>query len=217
MTQLFPEGHVIDLHPWEHNEVPVLLGAALRQKAPIVALHLTRPSVTIPDRAALGMDSHLAAARGAYLIRDYRAKAPRGGTVFVQGTMSTANLVKILPDLDREGLNVKIVAVVSPQLFALQDAAYRERIVPTRDLWDAMCITNRARRTMGAFISNPVVWDYSMGSDWDDRWRTGGSVEEVVDEAHLSARHILAGIGRFVREREQRVARLEAAVAAVKS
>ncbi|HSM38637.1 MAG TPA: hypothetical protein VK838_04825, partial [Candidatus Limnocylindrales bacterium] len=29
VTQLFPEGHVIDLHPWEHNEVPVLLAAAL--------------------------------------------------------------------------------------------------------------------------------------------------------------------------------------------
>src|SRR6185503_2646244 len=31
VTQLFPEGHVIDLHPWEHNEVPVALGAALSQ------------------------------------------------------------------------------------------------------------------------------------------------------------------------------------------
>ncbi|MDR3033985.1 MAG: hypothetical protein LBV78_12910, partial [Kitasatospora sp.] len=28
VTQLFPEGHVIDLHPWEYNEVPVLLGTA---------------------------------------------------------------------------------------------------------------------------------------------------------------------------------------------
>ena len=26
VTQLFPEGHVIDLHPWEYNEVPVVLG-----------------------------------------------------------------------------------------------------------------------------------------------------------------------------------------------
>ena len=28
VTQLFPEGRVIDLHPWEYNEVPVVLGAA---------------------------------------------------------------------------------------------------------------------------------------------------------------------------------------------
>ena len=216
VTQLFPEGHVIDLHPWEHNEVPVVLGAALRQKAPIVALHLTRPAVTIPDRKALGMDSHFAAARGAYLIRDAKPGAPRGGTVFVQGTMTTAGLVKVLPEIDKAGWNVKIVAVISPQLFALQDAAYRERIASTADLWDAMGITNRARRTLGAFLVNPVALEYSMGSDWDDRWRTGGTVDEVVDEAHLSPEHILSGIERFVRDRKTRLEKLEAAVRAAR-
>ncbi|MDL2335477.1 MAG: transketolase, partial [Chloroflexota bacterium] len=40
VTQLFPEGHVIDLHPWEYNEVPVLLAAALATDVPIAALHL---------------------------------------------------------------------------------------------------------------------------------------------------------------------------------
>jgi transketolase len=58
VTQLFPAGHVIDLHPWEHNEVPVMLAAALATDVPIVALHLTRPSVEIPDRVALGMAPH---------------------------------------------------------------------------------------------------------------------------------------------------------------
>jgi len=216
VTQLFPEGHVIDLHPWEHNEVPVALGAALSQKAHIVALHLTRPAVTIPDRAALGMDSHFAAARGAYLIRDFEPGKPRGGTVFVQGTMTTANLVSILPEIAKAGLNVKIVAVISPQLFALQDKAYRDRIAGDRDLWDGMVVTNRARKTMGRFLANPVAWEYSMGSDWDDRWRTGGTVDEVVDEAHLGPQHILEGIERFVRDRAKRIASLEAAVSSLK-
>jgi len=47
-----------------------------------------------------------------------------------------------------------------------------------------------------------------MGADWDDRWRTGGSVDEVMDEAHLSKQHILDGIDRFVRDRAQRLRRL---------
>ncbi len=34
VTQLFPEGTVINLHPWEYNEVPVMLAAALNQTAP---------------------------------------------------------------------------------------------------------------------------------------------------------------------------------------
>lgn len=212
VTQLFPEGQVIDLHPWEYNEVPVVLGAAFAQKASIVALHLTRPSVEIPDRKKLGMASHFEAARGAYLLRDLKPGLPRHGTVFVQGTVTTANLVKVLPELDAAGLNVRIVAVISPQLFALQDEAYRERIASTGDRWDAMCITNRSLRSMREWIANPVVAEYSLASDWDNRWRTGGSVDEVMDEAHLGADHIFEGIRRFVADRGVRLAKLRAAV-----
>jgi transketolase len=212
ITQLFPEGHVIDLHPWEYNEVPVVLAAALAQKAPIVALHLTRPPVEIPDRPALGMPSHFEAARGAYVLRPFEEGAPRGGTVFVQGTTPTANVVKILPELDRAGLNVKVVALISPQLFALQDEAYREATASTADRWDAMCVTNRARKLMWPFLANPLVAEYSLSADWDDRWRTGGTVEEVIDEAHLSPKHVLEGIERFVRDRESRLSRLRDAV-----
>jgi len=212
VTQLFPDGAVIDVHPWEYNEVPVVLGAALRQKAPIVALHLTRPNVDIPDRKALGMDSHFAAARGAYLIRRYRAGQPRMGTIFVQGTSTTANVVKILPQLDERGLNVKIVAAISPQLFALQDQSYRDEIASAADRVDAMVISNRARRVMRDWIENSVVAEYSRTSDWDDRWRTGGTVDEVIAEAHLAPQHLLAGIERFARERPQRLARIRDAV-----
>ena len=212
VTQLFPDGAVIDLHPWEHNEVPVVLGAALRASAPIVALHLTRPNVDIPDRAALGMPSHFAAAKGAYVMRAYRADQPRMGTVFVQGTLSTANLVKILPQLDAGGLNVKIVAAISPQLFALQDRAYRDTVASSADRVDAMVISNRARRVMGDWIDHPIVAEYSLTSDWDDRWRTGGTVDEVIAEAHLSPAHLLAGIERFARDRAPRLARMRDAI-----
>ncbi|MHB9091972.1 MAG: 1-deoxy-D-xylulose-5-phosphate synthase N-terminal domain-containing protein, partial [Chloroflexota bacterium] len=92
VTQLFPDGMVIDVHPWEHNEVAVVLGAAFQQTAPIVALHLTRPPIEIPDRKALGMPSHFAAARGAYVMRPHNPKQKPMGTVVVQGTSSTANL-----------------------------------------------------------------------------------------------------------------------------
>jgi transketolase len=217
VTQLFPDGHVIDLHPWEYNEVPVVLGAALATSAPIVALHLTRPAVTIPDRPALGMASHFEAARGAYLIRDYDPGRPRHGTVYVQGTSTTNNVVRVLPDIRSAGWNVKIVAAISPQLFRLQDAAYRGRIAPAGDRWDAMVISNRALRLATDWIANAVVAEYSLTSDWDDRWRTGGTVDEVVDEAHLSPKHVLEGIERFVRERETRLRALRDAVEAAAS
>jgi transketolase len=208
VMQLFPEGHVIDLHPWEYNEVPVVLAAAFATDVPIVAVHLTRPAVELPDRAALDMPSHFAAARGAYVMRPFREESPKAGTVFIRGSVSTANLVKVLPELDREGLNVKVVAAISPQLFARQDDAYRASTIEPADGIDAMVVTNGAYKLMRDWADDPIVREYSLSSDWDDRWRTGGTVDEVMEEAHLDSGHILGAIERFVRERPERLGRL---------
>jgi transketolase len=71
-----------------------------------------------------------------------------------------------------------------------------------------MVITNRARRVSHDWIAHEIVAEYSLTSDWDDRWRTGGTVDEVIEEAHLSPKHLLAGIERFVRDAEDRRRRL---------
>jgi transketolase len=202
VTQLFPDGHVIDLHPWEYNEVPVLLGTAFGLNAPIVALHLTRPPIEIPDREALGLPSHLEAARGAYLLRDFTPGEPRGGTVYVRGTLPTRNLVDVLPEIQA---NVRIVAAVSWQLFARQPAAYRESV--TGGL-DSMVITNGAFKLMRDWADGPLVREYSLSSDWDDRWRTGGSVDEVIAEAQLTGDDIRTAIERFAADRPARLRRL---------
>jgi transketolase len=212
VTQMVPEGHIIDLHPWEHNEVPVVLGAALSQAAPIIALHLTRPPIEVPDRAALGMPSHFAAARGAYVLRAFRPDRRPQGTVIVQGTSTTANVVKLLPELDRLGLNVKIVAAISPQLFRLQPASYQQEVLSEADRLDSMGITNRGRRHLSDWVFTKVSEEYTLCADFDNRWRTGGTVDEVLEEAHLAPHHILAGIERFVREREQRLRRISTAL-----
>ena len=60
---------------------------------------------------------------------------------------------------------------------------------PSRQICDQ--VSNRSRRLMYDWMKSPLAHEYSLTSDWDDRWRTGGSVAEVIEEAHLSARHIL--------------------------
>jgi len=207
VTQLFPEGRVIDLHPWEHNEVPVVLGAALATDVPIVALHLTRPPIEIPDREALGIPSHFAAARGAYVLRPFDEDKPKGGTVFVRGTMPTHNLVKVLPELVRSGLNVKVVAAISPQLFRSQDSLYRESVQSPADSVDSMVVTSGAFKLMHHWADGPITREYSLSADFDDRWRTGGTVDEVISEAHLDSESILVAIERFVAERANRLRR----------
>jgi transketolase len=63
---------------------------------------------------------------------------------------------------------------------------------------------------MHDWLFNKVAEEYALSSDWDNRWRTGGSVDEVLDEAHLTPKWILAGIERFVADRQKRLARLRA-------
>ncbi len=216
VTQLFPEGRIINLIPWEYNEVPVLLAAAFSTDASIVALHLTRPPIQIPDRAALGMAPHTDAARGAYLLRDYKAGQPRGGTILVQGTLSTYNVIGLLSQLDAEGLNVKLVAAVSPELFKRQSQEYQDSILSPADRLDLTYITNGSRRLMRDWITHRLADEYAMSADFDNRWRTGGSPAEVYEEAHLSPDHLLAGIKRFVGEREQRLAGIASALDAAR-
>jgi transketolase len=205
VTQLFPDGHVCNIHPFEYNEVPVMLAAALAGPWPIVACHLTRPPIEIPDRQRLGMAHHFESARGAYIIREYDPGRPKGGCILVQGTMSTSNLLKALPELDERGLNVKLVAVPSPQLFWVQSKDYRSSVITEADKWDSTFITNRSRRTMYDWIFNPLAASYAMSSDFDDRWRTGGNLEEVIAEAHLDPESIADGIERFVVDRPKRL------------
>ena len=209
VTQLFPQGQIINLHPWEFNEVPVLLAAALKRNVPVVALHLTRPKVEIPDRAALGMPSHFEAARGAYVVRAADPGRPRGGTVIVQGTSAVAAVIRILPDLAE--LNVKVVCATSPQLFAAQSESYRLQVLSEAERLDSTVITTQARWLMHDWLYTRVGEEYALSSDWDDRWRTGGTLEEVLEEAHLSPEYILEGVRRFVDSRPERLARLQAA------
>ncbi|MCF7807625.1 MAG: transketolase [Candidatus Marinimicrobia bacterium] len=209
VTQLFPKGKVINLYPSEHNEVAPMLTAALATDVPIIALHLTRPGVEIPDRKKLGMASYMDAAKGAYIIRDYKHDMEKMGTIFVQGTASTANIIKLLPELDKRGLNVKLVAAVSPQLFSFQSDEYKEQIVSGADWNNSTFVTNSSAVAMQDWTANSLSSEYAMTSDWDDNWRSGGSLVEVVEEAHLSERWLLEGIERFVNDHDSRMKRLQ--------
>ena len=206
VTQLFPEGHVINLHPWEHNDVAPALAAAFATDVPIVALHLTRPPIEVPDRKKLGIASYLDASKGAYLIRDYDSR-PKEGVIIVRGTSSTNTIISILEDLGSKH-NVKIVSAISWELFQRQSQSYKNSIISDQEWSDSMIVTNTGLRIMQNWISNRIVAEYSVSPDWDNNWRTGGSIDEIIDEAHLSPRWVLQAIEKFVSERKNRLERL---------
>ena len=186
VTQLFPDGKIVNLHPWEYNEVPVVLAAALKHPAPIIALHLTRPAIPIPDRQALGMASHFEAAKGAYVMRDYRP-GPRAGCVIVQGTSAVESVVELLPQLASRRPQRQDRRRHQPR--ALRDAAGRlpRRRSSAPATGPTACASPPRRGSlMHPWLFNKIAEEYTLSSDWDNRWRTGGTVAEVIEEAHLS-------------------------------
>jgi len=153
------------------NEVPVLIAAGLAGGSRSSRCTSCAPpsSCRTARRCAFPPGSRPRAAPTCCASRCGRA---RGGVVVVTGASSTAHLVSLLPEIDRRGLNLKIVAASSPQLFDRQDANYRERILSETDRLDALGITT-APRVAGALAPGRRCARRVAVCGRDDRWRTG--------------------------------------------
>ena len=181
--------------------------AAREKKVGIISIEVARPDFPVIDRASFADPDLRAAAKGFYLIRDFAPDQPKHGYVLAQGSSSTMNLVKALPRLEAAGINVKVIAAISEELFDRQPESYRERVLPKSALMDLMIISTGTRRMWPVRDVGPLTDDYSLTSDWDNQWLTGGLEKEVIEEAHLDPESIYAGIVRFARDREPRIAR----------
>ncbi len=209
---LFPRGQVINLYFWDYNDVAPGYFAAVQARnrdrnVGIIVIHVARPDFHVADRSAWADPDLRAAARGCYLIRDWDPSQPARGTVLVQGASSTNNLVALLPELQEAGLNVRVVAAISEELFNLQPEDYRLKILPEAQRFDCMVITTMTKRVMPLAKLGPLTEEYSLSADFDDRWRTGGTEDDVIREARLDRKSIFAGIRRFVSERDTRLRR----------
>ena len=104
--------------------------------------------------------------------------------------------------------NVKIVSAVSWELFDMQSSEYKSSIISQQEWADSMIISNTGLSVMKNWISNRVVEEYSLTPDWDNRWRTGGSLEQIIDEAHLSPRWVMESLEKFTNDRKKRLGML---------
>ena len=105
------------------------------------------------------------------------------------------------------GINVKVIAAISEELFDHQSVAYRDSVLPPESLSDLMVVSTGTRRMWPLKNVGPLTDEYSMTSDWDHQWLTGGNESDVVAEAHLDADSIVAGIQRFANDRAARIKR----------
>ena len=219
--KLFPRGQVITLSFWDYNDVAPGYFAAAEiaardPKVGVIVLEVARPDFPVADRSTFADTDLTAAAKGFYVIRDFAPNKPKHGYVVVQGSSSTVNLVSALPRLDADGVNVKIVAAISEELFARQSDEYRASVLPSEAIYDMMVVSTGTRRMWPVQNAGPLTDEYSMVSDWDNQWLTGGTEADVIAEAHLDSDSIYNGIKRFALDHDSRISRQSAMVAALK-
>jgi transketolase len=208
--KLFPRGQVINLSFWDYNDVaPGYFAAAeIAARDPqvgIITIEVARPDFPVADRNTFADTDLRAAAKGLYVIRDFAPGKPRHGYVIAQGSSSTANLVNVLPKLEAAGVNVKVIAAISEDLFDRQSQAYRDSVLPPEACYDLMVVSTGTRRMWPLRNLGPLTDEYSLTSDFDNSWRSGGLEPDVITEAHLDPTSVFAGVERFANERKRRI------------
>ena len=113
----------------------------------------------------------------------------------------------VLPRLEAEGINVRVAAVISPELFSWQPAAYRDAVMPASAYFDCMTVSTMTRRVPMLEGLGPLTDEYSLTPDHDDRWRSGGTEKDVIAESKLDPDSVFEGVKRFALEREHRLRR----------
>ena len=137
------------IRPADASETAEAWRAALKHKKGPVALVLTRQKLSFIDRTKYASASGLA--RGAYVLAD-----PTGGTPEVV-LMSSGSEVALILDaqkkLEADGIRARAVSMPSHELFARQDEAYRNSVLP------------KGVKRIAMEAAHPMSWYRWVGND----------------------------------------------------
>ena len=116
---------LVTIRPSDANETAQAWGFAIKHHGP-VALLLTRQNTSIIDRELYTSAEELT--KGAYVLADFGEGAPE---LILMASGSEVDLVlKAAENLAAEGINLRVVSFPSWELFAAQDKAYRNEVLP---------------------------------------------------------------------------------------
>jgi transketolase len=140
--------HITLIRPADASETAEAWRAALKHKGP-VALVLTRQKLPFIDRSKYASAGGLA--RGAYALAD----SPGGVPQIV--LMSSGSEVSLILDaqkkLEAGGIRARAVSMPSHELFARQDQAYRDRVLP------------KGVKRIAIEAAHPMSWYRWVGDD----------------------------------------------------
>jgi len=171
--------------PMDANETIEMLFYAL-QKGEQIALSVSRPDTSVFDRS-IGKSKPSDAVHGAYVF--YQTPNPDNRTprvvLVVSGSIPLENTLKILPDLEAQGLSVKLVCVTSPQLFEelrKNNPAKANEIFSDEDRAHTVTIHNGWKGFLYPFL---LPKDYTRRTISIDNYLKSGTVDEVYELAGM--------------------------------
>ncbi|MFM8411484.1 MAG: transketolase-like TK C-terminal-containing protein, partial [Alphaproteobacteria bacterium] len=137
------------IRPGDANEVIEAWRFAMQHRSGPLCLVLSRQAMPTLDRTKFGAASGLQ--RGGYVVVD----APGGPEVILIGTGSEVSLCLAAHDeLAKKGVRSRVVSLPSWEIFAAQDAAYRDSVLPPS-----------VRARVGVEMESTFGWERWVGLD----------------------------------------------------
>jgi len=176
--------------PMDANETIEMLFYALEKGEPI-ALSVSRPDVPVLDRENHGAPPASEAVNGAYVYKKFKNTGGKKIVLAICGGQVLANTMETMPELEAKGLDVKIIAVTSPELFEelrKTNPAKAQEILPDEERSLVTTLHNGWPGFLYPFI---LPADYAGRSIGIDHFLKSGTVSEVYELAELTPGDIL--------------------------
>ena len=173
------------LRPADASETAEAWRAALKQKGP-VALVLTRQKLGFIDRSKF--KSAAGVARGAYVLADSSGGKPQ--VVLMSSGSEVALVIEAAEKLEAEGIAARVVSMPSHELFAAQDSAYRESVLPA------------GVKRLSIEAGHPMSWQRWVGADGIalgiDRFGASAPYKEIYEHLGLTVSKIVEAARKLV-------------------
>lgn len=176
------------IRPADASETTEAWRVALKHAGGPVALVLTRQKLSFIDRTKYAPASGLA--RGAYVLADAPGGAPQ--VVLMSSGSEVALVLEAQKKLEREGIRARAVSMPSHELFARQDQAYRDSVLP------------KGIRRIAMEAAHPMSWYRWVGDDGVilgiERFGASAPAATIFTHLGITADHMVGVARKLVGE-----------------
>ncbi|MFH1291650.1 MAG: thiamine pyrophosphate-dependent enzyme [bacterium] len=171
--------------PMDANETVEMMFHALEKGEP-VALSVMRPDTPVFKRGD-GVPSAREAVNGAYVYRQFKNNGAQKIVLAVAGAQTLLNTLEAVPELEAQGLDIKIIAVTSPELFEelrKTNPAKAQEILPDEERELVITLHNGWSGFLHAFM---LPGSYEKKAIGINTYLKSGNLKEVYELAGLTA------------------------------